>query len=197
MGQNYRSIGIKDAVVRIIESIGEDPKREGLSATPDRVERLYKNFFYGYKKELKIMDETERNNNKDSKIIPITTFNAENQELLIRNTKFISFCEHHIVPFSGTVFIGIIPNKKLLGMNKIDRIVKYFGARLQIQERMTSQIVNWIWENLKPLGVMVVIKGDHYCARLQGDDGEFTTSSIKGVFVDKPEVRVEFLTHIK
>jgi len=74
MGQNNRSIGIKDAIVEIIESIGEDSKREGLSATPDRVERLYKNFFYGYRKELKIMDETKRNNNKEPNIIPITTF---------------------------------------------------------------------------------------------------------------------------
>lgn len=188
---------IQESVTRILECINENPNREGLEGTPARVERLFNNFFYGYIKKLKIMNETERQNNKDENIIPITIFNTDCDELLIRNTKFISFCEHHIVPFYGVAYVGIIPNKKLLGMNKIDKIVKYFAARLQIQERLTNQIADWIDRNLKPKGVIVVIRANHLCAELQGDKGDFTTSAIRGIFKTKFEARTEFLSLIK
>lgn len=184
----------KDAVKIILEEIGEDVNREGIKSTPDRVCRLYNNFFYGYNKKLKVMNEVERNNNKDSSIIPITIFNAKSQDLLIRNTTFISFCEHHCVPFSGVAYIGIIPDKKLLGMNKIDKIVKYFAAKLQIQEKLTEEIVGWIYKNLNPLGVICVIKADHYCAKLQGDNGDFTTSAVRGCFsTNDKDCKNEFL----
>ena len=182
----------------ILKLIGENPEREGIKSTPKRIARLYKNIFYGYKKKLVVMDEQKRNDNKDDNIIPITVFKNENKEMLIRNTKFTSFCEHHVVPFSGIAWVGIIPNKKLLGMNKIDKIVKYFSARLQIQERLTTQVADWIYENIKPLGVIVIIKADHYCARLQGDDGDFTTSSVRGIFSsNKDNCKGEFLNLIK
>jgi len=176
----------------ILELIGEDTEREGIKATPKRIARMYKNIFYGYNKKLVVMNEEERSKNNEKDIIPITIFKNENKEMLIRDTVFTSFCEHHIVPFSGKAWVGIIPDKKLLGMNKIDKIVKYFAARLQIQERMTQQIADWIWENIEPLGIIVIIRADHFCARLQNDNGWFTTSAIKGVF-KKNEPKNEFL----
>lgn len=187
---------IKVCVEEILLNIGEDSHREGIKATPDRVARLYENFFYGYRKKLKVMDEKERNGKIEENIIPITIFESMDKDMLIRNTKFISFCEHHMVPFAGIAYVGIIPDKKLLGMNKIDKIVKYFSAKLQIQERLTKEIADWIEENIKPLGVIVIIKADHFCARLQGDDGEFTTSTFRGNFKQQ-ETREEFLNLIK
>jgi GTP cyclohydrolase I len=189
---------IEDAVKIILQEIGEDINREGIIQTPKRVARLYKNLFYGYTKDIKVMDENERNGEQYEKnIIPITTFKANSQELLIRRVKFNSFCEHHMVPFVGEAWVGIIPNQKLLGMNKIDKIVKYFGARLQIQEKMNKHIADWINDNIEPLGVAVVIKANHMCAELQGDEGHFVTSAIRGKFLNEPELRAEFYSLIK
>ena len=183
---------IKEAVKIILKEIGEDVDREGIQSTPDRVARMYENLFYGYSKVLVPMSEEERNGELSPHIIPITVFKCESRDMLIRNTTFTSMCEHHVVPFSGVAYIGIIPNEKLLGMNKIDKIVKYFGAKLQIQERMTREIVDWIWNNIKPLGVVCVIKADHFCARLQGDNGDFTTSAVRGCF-ENDVTKQEFL----
>ncbi|MHA1868713.1 MAG: GTP cyclohydrolase I [Candidatus Heimdallarchaeaceae archaeon] len=190
---------IKKHVKEILKEIGEDIEREGIQATPTRVARMYENVFYGYTKKLVVMDEKTRNKKLDKNIIPITAFKNENKEMLIRKVNFISHCEHHIVPFFGVAHIGIIPNKILLGMNKIDKIVKFFAARLQIQERMTQQIANWIWKNIKPLGVIVIIKARHMCAELQGDDGHFITSAVKGRFYKTPigkTPKAEFLSLI-
>jgi GTP cyclohydrolase I len=179
---------IKKAVETILIEIGEDINREGIKYTPQRVARLYKNLYYGYRKTLKVVNEEERNTKIDDNVIPITIFNDVNsKELLIRKVNFLSTCEHHLASIThGECWVGIIPNKKILGMNKIDKIVKFFAARLQIQERMTNQIADWINDNIEPLGVIVVIKANHLCAELQGDNGDFTTSSVRGVFL-KPE----------
>lgn len=178
---------LKESVKLFLEGIGENLTREGIKETPTRVARLYGNIFYGYAKRLVVMDEATRNRFITGEdIIPITIFKNEEKEMLIRSVKFNSFCEHHLVPFSGMAYVGIIPDKKLLGMNKIDKIVKFFAARLQVQERMTSQTVDWINENIQPLGVICVIKANHMCAELQGDNGDFTTSAVRGIFL-KPE----------
>ena len=188
----------ESAIKIILEEIGEDIDREGIIATPARVCRLYKNLFYGYKKKIVLMDEMTRKDNIDKNIIPITIFKSEHQDMLIRSVKFTSFCEHHVVPFLGEAWVGIIPNKKLLGMNKIDKIVKYFSAKLQIQERLTSEIVDWIDKNVEPLGVIIMIKATHQCAELQGDSGEFITTSVKGFFdSNKDNCKGEFLEAIK
>jgi len=188
----------KEAVRTILKEIGEDVDREGIKSTPDRVCRMYNNLFYGYHKKLVVMDEKERNGSVKDNVIPITIFKSNNNDLLIRNTTFTSFCEHHMVPFSGKAWVGIIPGEKLLGMNKIDKIVKYFAGQLQIQEKMTSQIADWIFENISPLGVIVVVKADHYCARLQGDNGEFVTSTVRGCFADNDRhCKEEFFELIK
>ena len=169
---------VEDAVKIILEEIGEDVNREGIKFTPTRIARLYENIFYGYKKELKVMNEEERNTKIDDNIIPITVFEDINSEMIIRKVEFISHCEHHNLIFPGTCYVGIIPDKLVLGMNKIDKIVKYFSARLQVQERLTNQITDWINKNLNPKGVIVVIRANHYCGVLQGDAGHFTTSAI-------------------
>jgi len=189
---------IEDAVRIILEEIGEDINREGIKFTPIRVARLYKNLFYGYRKKLQVMDEKERNTKVEDNIIPITIFKNQSKEMLIRKVNFLSTCEHHLATIiNGECWVGIIPDKKLLGMNKIDKIVKYFSARLQIQERLTTQIVDWININIKPLGVMVIIKANHLCAELQGDNGEFITSAVRGKFKTSDKVRNEFLNLIK
>ena len=190
---------MKEEVKKILEKIGEDINREGIKATPTRVDRLFHNIFYGYRKRLVAMTEEERNNNKiDKNVIPITIFKNNGFDgMIIRSTEVKSFCEHHIVPFIGRAWIGIVPDKAIIGMNKIDKIVKYFSARLQIQERLTEQVADWLQNNLKPQGVMVVIKANHLCAELQGDNGNFTTSSVRGVFADDSKPRAEFLELIK
>jgi GTP cyclohydrolase IA len=178
---------IEDAIRIILEEIGEDINREGIKHTPTRVARLYENLFYGYKKKLKVMNEEERNTYVPENIIPITVFENKDKEMLIRKVNFLSTCEHHLATITqGQCWVGIIPDEKLLGMNKIDKIVKFFAARLQIQERMTSQIADWINDNIKPKGVIVIIKANHLCSELQGDGGNFTTSAVRGVFL-KPE----------
>lgn len=191
---------IKQHFREILKEIGENPDREGIQATPTRVARLYENMFYRYKKYLLVMNEAERNASVPENAIPITVFKNDSKEMLIRSVEFISTCEHHIVPFSGKAFIGIIPDKNLLGMNKIDKIVKYFAGGLQIQERLTKEIADWIDKEIKPIGVIVVIKAEHFCARCQGDSGWFTTSAVRGEFFkpdkDKGNPREEFLALI-
>ena len=185
---------IEQAIKIILEEIGEDIEREGIKYTPTRVARLYKNLFYGYTKKLTVMNEQERNGETiDENTIPITVFKTDKNELLIRKVEFNSFCEHHFVGIEGECWVGIIPNKLLLGMNKIDKIVKYFAAGLQIQERLTKEIADWINENVEPVGVIVVIKANHMCAELQGDNGKFTTSAVRGVFAAQDGARQEFL----
>jgi GTP cyclohydrolase I len=185
---------VQDAVKVILQEIGEDLNREGIKFTPIRVARLYENLFYGYQKKLKVMNEEERNTKNVDGIIPITVFKTDKQEMLVRKVNFISTCEHHLASITdGKCWVGIIPDKLLLGMNKIDRIVKYFAARLQLQERMTSQVADWIFENIKPLGVVVVIQANHMCAELQGDNGHFTTSAVRGIFKDVKSAKDEFL----
>ena len=188
---------IEQAIRIILKEIGEDVNREGIQSTPIRIARLYESLFYGYTKKLVVMNEKERNTDiHNSDIIPITIFKSNSNDMLIRSSKFISHCEHHMAVFPGVAYIGIIPNKNLLGMNKIDKIVKYFAARLQIQERMTSQIADWIWNNIKPKGVICIIRADHFCAKLQNDDGKFTTSAMRGCFKNT-DTRMEFLNLIK
>ena len=189
----------EDAVRIILEEIGEDINREGITYTPHRVARLYNNLFYGYRKKLVVMNEQARNTKVDDDIIPITIFenSGHSKEMLIRKVNFISTCEHHLATITnGECWVGIIPNDKLLGMNKIDKIVKYFAAHLQIQERMTSQVADWINDNIEPLGVMVVIKANHLCAELQGDVGDFMTSAVRGAFKEDSKTREEFLNLI-
>jgi len=176
--------------------IGENPDREGLKGTPERVVRMWKEIFRGY----------------DPKQKPkITTFpnglDGVSYDQMVTDTgDYFSHCEHHMVPFFGQYYFGYIPseNGHVLGLSKVARIVDYYSAKLQIQERLVNDIVKELWNALcldrtSPVGMGLVMKGEHLCKTMRGakKKGLMTTSKFKGIFLDNPEVRSEFLTFIK
>lgn len=185
---NDIDIPIKD----ILSKIGEDVEREGLKDTPKRVSKMYNEIFRGY--------DTKQKPN-------VTTFpNGQDgityDQMIIDTGKFYSHCEHHMVPFFGEYYFAYIPREKgnILGLSKVARVVEYFSAKLQVQERLGQEIVDYLWEQLcidgkfTPKGMMLVLKGKHLCKVMRGvkNDGEMITSTIRGAF-NKPEVRQEFL----
>ena len=178
---------IEEAVKCILSEIGEDPKREGLKNTPDRVKRLYKEITNGY--------------NEDPKdIINGAIYNIDYDEMVIvKDIEFYSLCEHHMLPFFGKVQVAYIPKKKVIGLSKIPRIVEVYARRLQVQERMTVQIANFLNDTLKPKGVAVVVNGYHLCMAMRGirkSDANMLTSSMLGAFRNDERTRAEFLSLI-
>ena len=174
----------EDAVVRLLEYIGEDPTRDGLADTPDRVIRSFEEMTSGY--------------SEDPKEILGKVFAQDHDEMIISaGIRFSSLCEHHMLPFSGTAAVGYIPwNGKVVGLSKLARVVGAFSHRLQIQERLTQQVASSISKALNPLGVGVVMRAHHSCMGCRGvrqPDSEMVTSCMTGVFRDKAEVRAEFL----
>ncbi len=171
----------------ILKEIGEDPEREGLKETPERIAKSFEKIFGGYGK-------------KTSEAI--TQFDGENyDEMIICNDiDFFSTCEHHMQPFFGKISIGYIPNKKIIGLSKLPRIVEIFSRRLQNQERLTMQIANTLNEVLKPKGVAVVVKAKHLCMMARGvekQNASMITSSCTGLFKKNAKTRSEFLRLIK
>jgi len=180
-------MSVEDAVKEILKEIGEDPKREGLKDTPDRVKRLYKEITSGY--------------NEDPKeIINGAIYNIDYDEMVIvKDIEFYSLCEHHMLPFFGKAQVAYIPKKKVIGLSKIPRIVEVYARRLQVQERMTVQIANFLNETLKPKGVAVVVNGYHLCMAMRGvrkSDANMLTSSMLGAFRNDERTRAEFLSLI-
>ena len=178
---------IEEAVKGILSEIGEDPKREGLKNTPDRVKRLYKEITSGYSEDPK-------------DIINGAIYNIDYDEMVIvKDIEFYSLCEHHMLPFFGKVQVAYIPKKKVIGLSKIPRIVEVYARRLQVQERMTVQIANFLNETLKPKGVAVVVNGYHLCMAMRGirkSDANMLTSSMLGAFRNDERTRAEFLSLI-
>lgn len=178
---------IESSVEKILEAIGEDPEREGLIKTPHRVAKSYKELLAGYR-----MDPRS--------LINDAVFDVAYDEMVIvRDIEFYSMCEHHMLPFMGKVHVAYIPSDKVIGLSKIPRIVDLFSRRLQVQERMTTQIADYIDVVLKPQGVAVVAEGMHMCMMLRGvkkKDARMTTSSMLGVFRNDMSTRMEFLDHI-
>lgn len=172
----------EDAVVRLLEFIGENPKREGLVETPGRVTRAYKEMTSGYQ--------------EDPKQILSKVFDEQYDEVVIlKGCPFTSLCEHHLLSFTGTVDVGYLPGK-VVGLSKLARLVECFSKRLQVQERMTKQIADALSEHLQARGVAVVVKANHSCMACRGVKKPGTlmiTSSMLGAFRDKPEARAEFL----
>lgn len=174
-------------VKNIIEYIGEDPDREGLLETPRRVQRAYDEIFSGYKQDPKDLMKVFKDGSCQEMVI-------------LKNCEFYSTCEHHMFPFFGHISIGYIPNGKVIGISKLARLVDCFSKRMQIQERMTSQIADIIMEELDAKGVIVVCEGVHFCMRSRGvkkQDASMITSAVRGVFKDDPVARQEFLSLIK
>jgi len=175
---------IEQYVKVILKIIGEDPHREGLQKTPERVAKAYEYLFQGY-------------NSDPEKLV--TTFEGENYDEMIiaRDIEFYSMCEHHILPFFGTVTIGYIPNDKIIGVSKMPRLVEVFSRRLQNQERMTDQIADAMLKYLNPKGVGVVATAKHLCMMSRGiekQNASVMTSSLRGIFKTKQDTRNEFLS---
>ncbi|WP_408605593.1 GTP cyclohydrolase I FolE [Leptospira terpstrae] len=188
-----RNISVKrnrmeNLIEEILKQIGEDPKREGLTKTPSRVKKAYDFLTSGYKADL-------------NQIVNGAIFEENTTGMvLVRDIEMYSLCEHHLLPFYGRAHVAYIPNKKIIGISKIPRIVDVFARRLQVQERLTDQIAQAIQETLDPLGVGVVIKAKHLCMMMRGvekQNSELFTSSLLGLFKTDPTTRSEFLDLIR
>jgi len=180
---------IKAAVVSIIAAIGEDPNREGLVGTPERVAEMYAELFMGL--------------GKDPKEELTVGFEIGHREMVVlRDIPFYSMCEHHLLPFYGVAHIGYIPNKegRIVGISKLARVVEIIAKRPQIQERMTTQIADAIDEAISPEGVAVVIQAEHLCMIMRGikkPGSNVITSALRGIFRRRADSRAEFLSLIQ
>lgn len=178
---------IVKAVRIILKSIGEDPEREGLLRTPERVAKAYKELLSGYR-----TDPIELLNDAIFEV-------SYDEMVIVRDIEFYSLCEHHMLPFLGRAHVAYLPNGKVIGLSKIPRIVDMFSRRLQVQERMTKQIAELVDELLHPKGVAVVVEGLHLCSVMRGvrkHDARMTTSSMSGAFRTNLPTRQEFLDNI-
>lgn len=174
---------VRDSLKNILNYVGDNADREGLRETPERIVKSWEKLFGGYSKDPK-------------EVLKTFTEGVCDEMVILRNIEFYSMCEHHFLPFFGQISIGYIPDKKIIGISKLARLVEIYSRRLQIQERMTEQIADAIEEVLKPVGVMVVCKAKHLCMMMRGverQNSEMVTSAIHGAFREKMEVREEFL----
>ncbi|MBN2392240.1 MAG: GTP cyclohydrolase I FolE [Anaerolineae bacterium] len=178
---------IECAVGMILEAIGEDPTREGLLRTPNRVSRMYEELTAGYHVDpVRLINDALFDVNYDEMVI-------------VKDIDYYSLCEHHMLPFMGKVHVAYIPNGKVIGLSKIPRIVEMFARRLQVQERMTKQIAEFLDETLHPQGVAVVAEGLHMCAAMRGvkkANARMSTSAMLGNFKTSQATRNEFFSHI-
>lgn len=178
---------LEDAISQLLKAVGEDPEREGLKFTPKRVARMYSELLNGYQVDSDAM-------------INGALFNITYDEMvLVRDIEFYSLCEHHVLPFMGRVHVAYIPDGKVIGLSKIPRIVDMYARRLQVQERMTRQIADFLRDLLKPQGVAVVVEAVHLCSMMRGvkkHDARMTTSAMHGAFRANLATRQEFLDNI-
>ncbi len=178
---------IQKAIHKILEAVGEDPDRPGLKRTPERIARMYIELFSGYQ-----MDPAQ--------VVNDAIFEVKYDEMvIIRDIEFYSLCEHHMLPFMGRVHVAYIPDGKVLGLSKIPRIVDLYARRLQVQERMTRQIADFIRDLLHPQGVAVVVEALHLCMSMRGvekHNARLTTSAMHGAFRANLATRQEFLDNI-
>ncbi len=178
---------ITNSVSQILQAIGEDPAREGLVRTPERVARAYQEILAGYQTD-------------PVQLVNGALFNVDYDEMVIvKDIEYYSLCEHHMLPFFGRAHVAYVPKGKVIGLSKIPRIVDMFAHRLQVQERMTQQIAEFIQEVINPWGVGVVIEGQHLCMMMRGikkEQAKMTTSAMLGGFRKRLETRMEFLNRI-
>jgi GTP cyclohydrolase IA len=186
-GTGY-NFNVEDLIRRLLAELGEDPSREGLVRTPQRVDRALKFLTSGYTANI------------DS-ILNGALFTVDyNEMVIVKDIDFYSLCEHHILPFFGKCHVAYIPRRHVIGLSKIPRLVDVFARRLQIQERMTNQIAQTILEKINPLGVAVVCEATHLCMSMRGVEKQNSfavTSAMLGAFRDNSRTRMEFLELIK
>lgn len=179
---------IKESIVDILEAVGEDPQREGLLSTPRRVANAYDEMLSGYRTD-------------PAKLVNNAIFDVEYDDMVIvRDIEYHSLCEHHMLPFIGHAHVAYIPGEKVIGLSKIPRIVDMFSSRLQVQERLTRQIADFINDILQPQGVAVVMDGVHMCSMIRGVKkchSGMTTSAMLGAFREDKDTRAEFMSHIQ
>ena len=182
----------RQIVKQMLLSIGEDPEREGLTGTPDRVVRMWGEIFKGYD-EKQLPKVTTFTNGKDGILY---------DQMISDTGNFYSHCEHHMVPFFGKYFFAVIyhPKGKLLGLSKVARVVDYFSARLQTQERLARDIVNFLWDSvtvngMEPIAMGVVLEGSHLCKEMRGvkKKGKMRTTELKGTIKSDISARAEFM----
>ena len=186
-GDGLDEPAIQLAVHNILRAIGEDPDRQGLQRTPERVARMYAELLDGYRQDpLALVNDALFDDDYDEMVV-------------VRDIEFYSLCEHHLLPFLGRAHVAYLPRGRVLGLSKIPRIVDMFARRLQVQERMTRQIAEFFQELLHPAGVAVVVEGLHLCATMRGvkkHDARMTTSTMLGWFRTNIATREEFLENI-
>ena len=179
---------IEKLVEQLLKELGEDPHREGLQRTPERVAKAMEYLTSGYKKNV---DE----------ILNDALFVEEYDEMVVvKDIDMASLCEHHLLPFIGKAHIAYMPHRKIVGLSKIPRLVEMFSRRLQVQERLTTQIANTLNDALQPRGVAVVIEAVHLCMLMRGvekQNSKAVTSAMLGAFRERPETRAEFMELIK
>ena len=179
--------GPEDSIRRILEFIGEDPNREGLIETPKRIIKSYTRLFGGYGK-----------NPED--LMKVFEDGACNEMVVLKNIHFYSTCEHHMLPFFGKAHVAYIPNGKVIGVSKLARLVDMFARRMQIQERIGTQVVEALMKYLNAKGAACIIEAQHMCMTARGVENQtskLTTSALRGAFLENPQTRMEFLQIIK
>jgi GTP cyclohydrolase I len=179
---------IEKLVEQLLKELGEDPNREGLQKTPERVAKALEYLTSGYDKKVE-------------EVLNDALFVEEYDEMVVvKDIDFASMCEHHLLPFVGKAHIAYMPHKKIVGLSKIPRLVEMFSRRLQVQERLTTQIATTLNEALQPRGVAVVMEAIHLCMLMRGvekQNSKAVTSAMLGAFRDRPETRAEFMELIK
>jgi GTP cyclohydrolase I len=168
---------LKQNVYEFLQIIDEDPNRDGLQDTPGRVARAWKELTTPPKFSLTTFDS-----------------NGYDEMIISKDIQYYTFCEHHLLPFFGTIHIGYIPNGRIVGLSKLARTVEYYSKRLNTQEYLTNNIAEFLNEGLKPKGIGVIVTGRHLCQEMRGikKRGEMITSALKGIFLEKQKVKQEF-----
>ena len=185
IAENSGAAAVEDAVRLVLRHVGEDPEREGLRLTPTRVLHALEFLTRGYKEDPKVA-------------INGAVFSEEEYQeiILCKDLDFYSLCEHHLLPFFGKAHLAYLPNRRIIGLSKLARLVEIYARRLQVQERLTTQIAHTLMEEIEPLGVAVVLEAEHLCMRMRGVEKQnsyVTTSAMLGVFRTNTETRQEFM----